>query len=383
VTAVRSAAASVLLALASCAPARRYQTAEPALVRREPLADISGPVLAMADDGIRRVVLGERGGWVLRAGSLERSGGARPWRKAALIPAADGRGSWAVGLDRDGALWRVRPGGGLEAISDRYGLSGAAVADLAPAGGRLVAFLLPGAVAIADGRRVLRFSAPQVRALAAGGRTAALLFPARVDLLDLAPLQDGKTDRPRRLEYPIARARAIAVDARGVLFVATDRAVYQAAADRELRLVYEGRRIEWMAGAGTRLWLADEGQVLVADDGPPRPVAARATAAGVGAGDGALWLLDGGAPVRLVPDRTSAAEARWEESIRPLFTRACADCHRPDGRSGVDLSSAGAWLASREEILQRVVVARTMPPAGRGLSEDDRAAVRRWLTAAP
>jgi len=107
-----------------------------------------------------------------------------------------------------------------------------------------------------------------------------------------------------------------------------------------------------------------------------------AARAGAAAADGSLWLLADAGPVRLVPERASAAEARWDEIIRPIFDRGCADCHRPDGRAGVDLSTAAAWLASSDEILQRVVVGRTMPPAGHPLSEDDRAAVRAWSTAA-
>jgi mono/diheme cytochrome c family protein len=103
-----------------------------------------------------------------------------------------------------------------------------------------------------------------------------------------------------------------------------------------------------------------------------------APAAPTAAGDGALWQLGAGAPTRIVPAHASPAEERWLADVRPVFARACAECHRPDGKSGVDLSTAAAWLEARDEIRERVVIRRTMPPAGRPLSEDDRAALAAW-----
>src|SRR5204863_9643801 len=97
------------------------------------------------------------------------------------------------------------------------------------------------------------------------------------------------------------------------------------------------------------------------------------------AGDGSLWLVEEGRPTRLVPAHASPAEERWAQLVRPVFTASCAECHRPDGRSGVDLSTAAAWLAARDEIRERVVVRHTMPPAGRALSEDDRATIGAWV----
>jgi mono/diheme cytochrome c family protein len=49
----------------------------------------------------------------------------------------------------------------------------------------------------------------------------------------------------------------------------------------------------------------------------------------------------------------------------------------------VDLSTAAAWLEGRDEIGERVLRRRTMPPAGRPLSEDDRAAIAAWLRGPP
>jgi mono/diheme cytochrome c family protein len=381
---VTAAAASVTglgLLLAACtAPS---SAASLALVRSEPLRAVSERVVAIADDGARRLVLTEQGASVVRGGAVERSAGTRRWRKAVLLPAADGRGTWAAGLDQEGRLWRVRPGVALDEIADRYGLAQDRIRDIAAAGGRLVVFLLDDAVAVADGRRVLRYPMPGARAVAGGGRVAAVRFADRVDRLALGPLQDGTAVRPQRISYPVRDPRAAVLDTAGVLFVATATRVYQAGPDGILRTLWSGH-VDWLTAAGLRVWFADRHRVLLAGDGPPREAQgapAGGARPGTGAADGSLWLLGQGGPLRLVPDRASPAEARWDETIRPIFDRGCAGCHRPDGRAGVDLSSAAAWLGGREEILQRVVIGRTMPPAGHPLSEDDRSAVRAWAAA--
>jgi mono/diheme cytochrome c family protein len=293
-----------------------------------------------------------------------------------LLPAADGRGTWAVGLDDSGRLWRAHPGGALEEISDRYGLAGDRISDVAAAGGRLVVFLLDGALVVADGERVARYGAPGARAVAAGGRTAALLLPDRIEVLDLA----SGAATLARTGYPLARVRAVALDARGVLFAATDRKVYRAAPDQILKAVHDGG-VAWLAAAGTRLWFGDGVRLFLSDDGAPP----RAAQAGPGARlaaaapDGSVWIWGAAGPTHLVPDRSSPAEARWQETIAPIFARACTPCHRPDGRAAVDLSTSGAWLSAGDDILQRVAIDRTMPPVGHPLSEDDRAAIRAWV----
>jgi mono/diheme cytochrome c family protein len=344
------------------------------VVRTEAVTALEGePVLAAADDGTRRLLLTAQAAWILRGSAAERTAGARPWTKAALIPAADGRGTWAVGLDRDGRLWRVRPGADLEEISDRYALDRERIHDLAAAGGRLVAFLLEGTVAVADGRRVLRFPAPGARALTGGGRQLALRFDQRIETLDL-----NKLEAPPRRSYAI-RAIGAGVDARGTLHAATGKAVYRAEGGT-LRLVYAASdRIRWLQAAGPRVWFADGATLLALDEGVAVAQGAAAPEHPVAAADGSLWLIDGGRPTRLVPSQATAAEERWAQAIRPIFTGACGECHRPDGKAGVDLSTAAAWLTARDEIRERVVVRHTMPPAGRSLSEDDRATIAAWV----
>jgi mono/diheme cytochrome c family protein len=341
-------------------------------------------VLAVADDGTRRVLLTDQAAWVLRGSAAERTAGGRAWTTAALIPAADGRGTWCVGLDDGGRLLRVRPGAELEDVSDRYGLGRDRIRAVAAAGGRFVAFLLADALAIADGRRVLRYPAVGARSLGAGGRKVALVLADRVDTFDLAPLLEHKSDDVQRRSYPVPNALAAGMDSRGELVVATRRAAFRAQS-AVLRLLYQAESpagIAWLAVAGTRVWLADGDTVLIADDGPVALAQGGpegAVRVGAAAGDGSLWLLGDSGAARFLPDRPSAAETRWDEAVRPRFARACGECHGPDGKSGVDLSTAAAWLAARDEIQERVVVRRTMPPTGRTLSEDDRGAIARWL----
>jgi mono/diheme cytochrome c family protein len=348
------------------------------VVRSEPVPAVDGEkVLAAADDGTRRLLLTAQGAWVLRGGAAERSPGARAWVKAALVPAADGRGTWAVGLDRGGRLWRVRPGTDLEEISDRYGLGGERIHDVAAAGGRLVAFLLDGVVAVADGRRVLRYPATGARRVGGGGKRVAVLYADGVEALDFAAVATDARPRRRRYDLP---AQAAELDSSGTLFVGTPAAVYRADG-AVLRLAYRARsRIHWLSAAGPRVWFADGDTLLAFADGVAAAQGAAARAApGIAAGDGSLWTITEGRPAHVIPAHASAAEDRWEASIRPIFRTACVECHRPEGKSGVDLSSAAAWLLARDEIRERVVVRRTMPPAGRALSEESRAAIAAWL----
>jgi mono/diheme cytochrome c family protein len=97
-----------------------------------------------------------------------------------------------------------------------------------------------------------------------------------------------------------------------------------------------------------------------------------------GARDGGIWIADG---VRLAGHAVEphAADPRWRADVEPVFQRVCAHCHLPGGSADLDLSTQAAWTAERGEIVRRVLVTRTMPPAGTELGETDRAALARWL----
>ena len=66
-----------------------------------------------------------------------------------------------------------------------------------------------------------------------------------------------------------------------------------------------------------------------------------------------------------------------------MFRRACEACHRAGGEAGVQLGTQEAWAKHRDEIRQRVLVDRTMPPTGVVLPEADRAVIRAFLDATP
>ncbi len=76
-------------------------------------------------------------------------------------------------------------------------------------------------------------------------------------------------------------------------------------------------------------------------------------------------------------------DAKWEHTIRPLFTRVCSECHMRDGEAGLDLASAAAWKRRRVDVRRAVVVDKTMPPSGRPFSDADREAVRAWIDTIP
>jgi hypothetical protein len=79
------------------------------------------------------------------------------------------------------------------------------------------------------------------------------------------------------------------------------------------------------------------------------------------------------------PTPARGADPAWERTIRPLFARACAECHLRDGEAGIDLGTSVAWKSRRADVRRCVVVDKTMPPSGRPFSDADREIVRAWI----
>jgi len=71
-------------------------------------------------------------------------------------------------------------------------------------------------------------------------------------------------------------------------------------------------------------------------------------------------------------------ETDWQREVAPVFDGTCKRCHLPAGSAKLDLSSAAAWLQHADSI-KSVLIARSMPPEGPGLTDEQRAVLLGWL----
>ena len=94
--------------------------------------------------------------------------------------------------------------------------------------------------------------------------------------------------------------------------------------------------------------------------------------AAAGAAERRVWL-------KRLPD----AERSWDSDIRPIFESNCAGCHTTGQEpGGPALASYQDWVAHAKQIQQRVVDAKTMPPAankGPDWGDDDVQVIAQWL----
>jgi mono/diheme cytochrome c family protein len=136
-----------------------------------------------------------------------------------------------------------------------------------------------------------------------------------------------------------------------------------------------------LAAAGARLWIL-AGDLYALDGATLRRAAITISphATLFGAPNGDAFLAADGRVERISID-APADDPAWRADVQPVFARVCAHCHLPGGDAGIDLSTPAAWRADHGELVRRVLVTRTMPPAGTDLSPTDRDALARWLTA--
>ena len=300
------------------------------------------------------------------------------WTGAATIPAADGNGSWAVGLDQGGKLWQVRASGSLESISDRYGLSAEAVQGLAALGGSFTAFTLAGGFAVSDGTTVTRYEGIGVAIAGAQGRAAWA--------------QDGSVRRfdPAKgvlEQWSLPGVKLVTMNQEGRIAAATNTQLYYEFGTLDLNLAYSaapGMAIDAVVGAGSRFWFATGGRLGVLEHGTVQRSKDAPAAAGFrlfGSPSGDAWLSSGGSLTRY-SGGAGGDFAKWQQTVLPIFSRVCSSCHLPTGTAGVDLASYERWKAKRALIYQRVVDHNPspMPPAGAGvtLSPEDLAAIKAW-----
>lgn len=349
-----------LLLLAACGGAAR-PAAVPAVATQ--LAD-AADVVAIDELGDATIVLARDRASILRGGTLAASVQHR-WRAGTTIAALDGEGAWAVGVDDAGRLYRITLAGELEDITDRFRLS---TVRAVAAGGTTTAFGLADGVAVTgDGVHELRVELAAPQALAATQGQIAIAGTHDVAVWDLAE---------RRAQSYAVEARSIAF-AGGQLAIATgDRVLVENAGALHALPVAATQ----LAAAGARLWILGDGLYVL--DGATLRRASLTVPRGAqlfGAPNGDAFLAAGGHVARVSIDVEDPA---WRTTVQPVFQRVCAHCHLPGGDAGIDLSTPAAWRADHDELVRRVLVTHTMPPAGTDLSPPDRDALARWLTSA-
>ncbi len=343
-----------------------------------------GRVSAVADAGDVVAVFGDAGATVFASGAVAATDATeKRWSCAGTIPGAYGTAQWIVGIDGDGRVLHLHGTSKFEDVSPRFGLAGLRVHDVSMLDDRRAAFLLDGEIALADGREVKRYMTGPFGALAAGQGRAALVGQGRVVVFDRGDLSG------RVFELPGATYAAVGSDGR--LYAATSRAIFASTASGELALVYdaEGETIHGLAASPGHVWFGDgaelglvEGDHVAETRGANLARDARLQASP----SGDVWVIGGADIQRFRAVEAAAAasamdvEATWSSTLAPVFARACATCHMPNGVSGTDLSTSSAWQSEREAIRQRVVVSRAMPPEGHPLSDADRAAIAAWAS---
>jgi hypothetical protein len=350
----------MLAALEACGAGPHLPSA-PAAATRLP-GDIRD-VVAIDEVGDATIVLARERAVVVRGGAVAASI-AHGWRAGATIAALDGEGAWAVGVGDDGRLYRITLAGELEDITDRFGVAG--VHAIAAAGTTTVFALPDGIAASTDGVHELRAQTTAPSVVAVSGSQIALGGPRGVEVWDLAGHQAHT--------YPIAATAVAFVGGR--LAVATRDAVFVEHDGTLARLPITATQI---AASNARLWIlgdalyALEGTTLRRSTTTP-PHGARLLASP----NGDAFLASGTGIDRISLD-ARVSDPAWQAAVAPVFARVCAHCHLPGGDAGIDLSTAASWRADRDELVRRVIVTRTMPPAGTDLSQADRDALARWL----
>jgi hypothetical protein len=339
-----------------------------------------GRVRAVADAGSVVAVFGDAGATVFASGSVVATDHTvTDWVEGDTIRGADGTPRWIVGIDAKGHVYYLRGLSSFEDVSARYGLDGERALAAVMLDSGHVGFLLDREVAIADGRRSAHYGYPggtPWMSLAGGGGWGAGVSRDTLTLFDALQLATRT--------YTLPGVTRAALGADGRLYAATSRAVYASGPEGDLALVYDadGDTIHGLVAAGDRIWFADGAELgLVEDDRVSETsgahVAFDAKLAPSPSGD--VWVLGSGGLQRLArADPEPALATTWSSTLAPIFARDCATCHLPNGVSGTDLSTAGAWQAERAAIDERVVVRRSMPPEGHPIPDADREAIRAW-----
>jgi len=336
-------------------------------------ADV-GTVSAVTELDASIVLFGAHGATVITGGAVTATiSGETTWTTAATIPAADGIGTWVLGVDGKGRVRRVRAGSSFEDVSDRYGLGKDVVKSVVQVDA-LTVFGFANGFAIADGKTVTRWDAGTNGTIAGAKGRLAWIENAEARTLDLSSKTISR--------WPVPNAAFATFDDKGRLIVASKRAIYVERANAlDLRWNADAD-VTAVASSGTRVWLVVgselaivEGDTLAKSSGAAIDSDARL----FGAKNGDVWALSSKGTRRFAREASDAAHTDWDTNIKPIYARVCNACHAPGGTSGVDLSTYEGWMAKRAALRERVVDKKTMPPATKTFSEADRDIIKAWL----
>ena len=298
---------------------------------------------------------------------------ARVWTSAAAIPALDGDGRWIVATRFDGTLWRIRLDGELEAIGTRFGITHEPFRAVASAGSTIAVLLDRALLVTDDGVHITRYDLDGAHAsLAVAEDRIALASPHAISLWNLT------TSTRRTFAIDNTRAAFLDADSKAPRLVAmSSRGIW----------IEHGSALEPLdigtvaasAIAGAHLWLEVGKRLYVVTDTTPldTTVASAGNEPIFGAPNGDVWIGDHG--LRRYSLGASTGDPTWTAKIQPIFQRVCAHCHLPGGDADLDLSTSASWTLEHDEIVRRVLVTTTMPPAGTVLTDDDRATLSAWL----
>ena len=335
-------------------------------------ADV-GRVVAVAELGDSVVVVGDAATIFVGGSFVANDRSAPGWTWAGTISAPDGSGTWLIATTSDGQLRRLRSRASLERVSDRFGLSSDRVRGACSAGPHDTVFLLEDGLARSDGGHVHRVDG-QFTSIACAPGVIAATTPSGIRLL-------GPAGGDRLLSVP---SPLVAFTPSGRLIATSGSHLFAASGTGELTRVHIAHApITGLAATAGGAWFStteglgyfDGASVTEAKE--PRLTGGSTLAAST---TGDVWAVVNGGLLRFARGDAPSPATAWSANVAPLFQRTCSRCHGPGGSSGLDLSSAAAWTASRGEIQARVLENRTMPPAGVPFTDADRETVRRFLT---
>ena len=336
-----------------------------------------GPVTALVELPDQTVLFGDQGATVFLGGVPASSDATNThWQGAGALPAADGNGTWAVGVGQDGQLSRVNGSGLLEAVSDRWGLLQDKVSAVASTGARGAAFAIAGQVAVSDGTTLRRFDVGG-GPLAGGGGRLGWIEGGVVKRLDPSA---GAV-----VKWPLTGAFAVAVSDSGRMIAATPHGLWEESDTLALVQVYQTpATLHALTASGERFWFVQDQQLGFLEGAraarTQQPVAGAATQLFTAPGGG-VWMLSGGVPARY---SAGGELAVWQQLVLPIFARVCASCHLPGGTAGVTLASLDDWKGRKDAIVQRVlqgVTDKPMPPknAVLDITPAERNLIRCWV----